>query len=223
MISPGAEPQQNQTDARDVEIFTRQFDDGLSLSAVFGNGNPLEIEIGSGKGRFLISAGRNNPGTNYIGIERAYKFFHLMKERVEQAALPNVRLLRAEADYFIWGYVPHGSVQAFHIYFPDPWPKTKHRRRRIVSPDFFDVLRDRLLPGGCINLATDFADYFTVMLKTGRGCAGLEELYSRTIDPAEVDPESGATHYERKYLMGGRTIYRAAYKKQLRGPDKVRG
>ena len=213
MTFPGPEPQQNFPDACDIEIFTRQFDDGLSLEAVFGNGNPIEIEIGSGKGRFIISSSRDNPGINYIGIERAYKFFSLMKERAQKARPGNLRLLRTEADYFIAAYVPPESVQAFHIYFPDPWPKTKHRRRRIVNPDFFDILRDRLAPGGCINLATDFAEYFKVMLKTGRGCAGLVEIYSRTIDPEGVDPESGATHYERKYLMHGRTIYRAAYKK----------
>ncbi len=124
-----------------------------------------------------------------------------------------MRLLRAEADYFIWGYVPPESVQAFHIYFPDPWPKTKHRRRRLVNPDFFDLLRGRLVPGGCIHLATDFVEYFEIMLKTGRGCAGLEELYCRTIDPAGVDPESAATHYERRFFMHGLPIYRAAYRK----------
>ena len=213
MTFPGPDPQHNPPDVCAIEICTRQFDDGLSLGSVFGNDNPIEIEIGSGKGRFIIRSSRDNPGVNYIGIERAYKFFSLMKQRVEEARPGNVRLLRIEADYFIPAYVPPESVQAFHIYFPDPWPKTKHRRRRIVNPDFFAILRDRLLPGGCINLATDFAEYFNVMLMTGRGCAGLAELYSRTLDPAGVDPESGATHYERKYLMHGRTIYRAAYKK----------
>jgi tRNA (guanine-N7-)-methyltransferase len=213
MTYPAPDLPHSPTGVRDVEIFIRQFDDGLRFDGVFGNGNPIEVEIGSGKGRFIISSSRDNPQTNYIGIERAYKFFTIMKERVEKARTENVRLLRTEADYFIPAYVPPASVQAFHIYFPDPWPKTKHRRRRLVNPGFFDILRDRLAHGGCIHLATDFAEYFTIMLKTGRGCAGLEELYCRTIDPAGADPESGATHYERKYLMHGRTIYRAAYKK----------
>jgi tRNA (guanine-N7-)-methyltransferase len=213
MISPGAELPQDHPGARDVEIGIRQFDDGLSFSGMFGNSNPIEVEIGSGRGRFIITSARENPQVNYLGIERAYKFFHFMKERVEEAQVDNVRLLRAEADYFIWGYVPPGSVQAFHIYFPDPWPKTKHRRRRLINPDFFELLRSRLVPGGCIHLATDFAQYFEVMLKTGRGCAGLEELYCRTIDPAGVDPESAATHYERRFFMHGLPVYRAAYRK----------
>jgi tRNA (guanine-N7-)-methyltransferase len=213
MISPGAEPQQDGPAARDVEIGIRQFDDGLSFSGMFSNSNPIEVEIGSGRGRFIIKSAQENPHINYLGIERANKFFHFMKERVEQALVDNVRLLRAEADYFLWGYVPNESVQAFHIYFPDPWPKTKHRRRRIVNPEFFDLLRSRLVPGGCIHLATDFARYFDIMLKTGRGCAGLEELYCRTIDPAGVDPESAVTHYERRFFMHGLPIYRAAYRK----------
>ncbi|MBN2108664.1 MAG: tRNA (guanosine(46)-N7)-methyltransferase TrmB, partial [Deltaproteobacteria bacterium] len=207
MISPGAEPQQDAPAARDVEIGIRQFDDGLSFSGMFSNSNPIEVEIGSGRGRFIITSARENPHVNYLGIERAYKFFHFMKERVEEARVDNVRLLRAEADYFLWGYVPPESVQAFHIYFPDPWPKTKHRRRRIVNPDFFDLLRSRLVPGGCIHLATDFVQYFEIMLKTGRGCAGLEELYCRTIDPAGLDPESAATHYERRFFMHGLPVY----------------
>jgi len=213
MISPGAEPQQDAPADRDVEIGIRQLDDGLSFSGMFSNSNPIEIEIGSGRGRFIIKSAQENPHINYLGIERANKFFHFMKERVEEAQVGNVRLLRAEADYFLWGDVPPESVQAFHIYFPDPWPKTKHRRRRIVNPDFFDLLRSRLVPGGCIHLATDFARYFEIMLKTGRGCAGLEELYCRIIDPAGVDPESAATHYERRFFMHGLPIYRAAYRK----------
>jgi tRNA (guanine-N7-)-methyltransferase len=136
-----------------------------------------------------------------------------MKQRVEQAGVHNVRLLQAEADYFIWGYVPPGSVHAFHIYFPDPWPKTKHHRRRLITPGFFDLLRSRLVDGGCIHLATDFSEYFEIMLKTGRGCPGLEEVYCRTIDPMGVDPESAATHYERRFFMHGLKIYRAAFKK----------
>ena len=218
MISPGANLPQDHPDACDVEIGIRQFDDGLSFSGMFSNSNPIEIEIGSGRGRFIITSARENPYVNYLGIERAYKFFHFMKQRVEEAKVDNVRLLRAEADYFIWGYIPPGSVQAFHIYFPDPWPKTKHRRRRLVNPDFFDLLRSRLVPGGCIHLATDFARYFEIMLKTGRGCAGLEELYCRTIDPAGVDPESAATHYERRFFMHGLPIYRAAYRKAGQQP-----
>ena len=213
MTLPGTEPQHTVPDESGIEICTRQFDDGLNLNGIFGNGNPIEVEIGSGRGRFIIKSAQDNPQVNYIGIERAYKFFHFMKERVEQAGVQNVRLLRAEADYFIWGYIPPGSVQAFHIYFPDPWPKTKHHRRRLINPDFFDLLRSRLVTGGCIHLATDFVQYFEIMVKTGRGCAGLEELYCRTIDPAGADPESAATHYERRFFIHGLPIYRAAYKK----------
>ena len=75
MISPGAELQQDQPDAPDVEIFTRQFDDGLSFGDIFSNSNPIEVEIGSGRGRFIIKSARENPQVNYIGIERAINFF----------------------------------------------------------------------------------------------------------------------------------------------------
>ena len=213
MISAVHEPQQN-SPIRDSEIFVRLFDDGLSFWELFGNDRPLEIEIGSGRGRFLIKTAQDNPLVNYLGIERANKFFHYAKECVAAAGLANVRLLRAEADYFIWGYVPLNSVRAFHIYFPDPWPKNRHHRRRLISPDFFALLRDRLAPGGAIHLATDFTAYFEIMRKAGQGCAGLDELYCRTIDPRGADPETAATHYERRFFIHGVRIYRAGYTRQ---------
>lgn len=199
--------------AADCEIQTRQLDDGMTLADLFGNARPLEIEIGSGRGRFLVKSAQANPMVNYLGVERAYKFFHVIKQLVRAAGLANVRLLRTEAHSFLRGYVPDNAVQAFHIYFPDPWPKTRHRRRRLITPEFFALLRDRLAPGGAVHLATDFADYFAVMRRAGRGCPGLDELYCRTVDPAGADPETAATHYERRFFLHGLTIYRAGYGK----------
>lgn len=198
---------------QDCEISVCQFDDGLGFQDLFGNAQPLEIEIGAGRGRFLIKSAQDTPRVNYLGIERAYKFFHYMKERVTAAGVENVRLLRTEADRFIRDYVPRNFVQAFHIYFPDPWPKNRHQRRRLIHPEFFELLRDRLAPGGSIHVATDFVAYFDSMLRAGRACAGLDELYCRTIDPSGADPESAATHYERRFFIHGFKIYRAGYGK----------
>ncbi len=196
------------------EISVRQLDDGLTLRELFGNAHPLEIEIGSGRGRFLLQAAQDNPQVNYVGIERANKFFQYTRERVEAAGLGNVRLIRAEADYFLWGYVQPGSIRAFHIYFPDPWPKQRHRRRRLLNAEFFARLRDRLEPGGAIHLATDVREYFDVMLRAGRQCEGLAETTCRAVDPAGADPESAATHYERRFYLHGVTIYRASFARQ---------
>lgn len=210
MKSAAPEPQPG-AGVPDCELYTRQLDDGMTLADLFGNARPLEIEIGAGRGRFLIKSARDNPQVNYLGIERAYKFFHYTKQRVAAAGLANVRLLRAEAHSFLRGYVPDNAVRAFHIYFPDPWPKTRHRRRRLMTPEFFDLLRDRLAPGGAVHLATDVADYFDIMRRAGRGCPGLEELYCRSVDPAGTDPETAATHYERRFFLHGLPIYRAGF------------
>ncbi len=198
---------------QDCEISVFQFDDGLGFQDLFGKDQPLEIEIGAGRGRFLIKSARDNPRVSYLGIERAYKFFHYMKDQVTAAGVDNVRLLRTEADRFIRSYVPPDFVRAFHIYFPDPWPKNRHKHRRLIHPEFFELLRDRLAPGGSIHVATDFAAYFDVMVQTGRACAGLDELYCRTIDPRGTDPESAATHYERRFFIHGMKICRAGYGK----------
>ena len=90
---------------------------------MFSNSNPIEVEIGSGRGRFIIKSARENPHMNYLGIERAYKFFHFMKERVEEAQVDNVRLLQVEADYFLWGYVPPSRCRHFIYIFPIPGQK----------------------------------------------------------------------------------------------------
>jgi tRNA (guanine-N7-)-methyltransferase len=213
MISAGSELQQHTSDFS-IEIYVRQFDQGLSLQDLFGNCNPLEIEIGSGRGRFIVKSAQENPLVNYVGIERAAKFFRYMKEKAELAGVGNVRLVRAEAQYFIWGCVPPESVQAFHIYFPDPWPKTKHLRRRLINPEFLSVLRDRLVPGGSIHLATDFTQYFEHMQKSARACPGIEETYCRTIETEGADPETAATHYERRFYIHGLKIHRAGYIKK---------
>lgn len=185
----------------------------LDWAVLFGNAQPVEIEVGCGKGRFIIQSARGNAAVNYFGIERSSKFFRVLKQRVLQSGVSNIRLLRGEADYFIRKYVPPGSVQAYHIYFPDPWPKKRHHKRRLVTAGFIETLQASLIAGGCIFFATDFKDYFDIMIAGARTCPGLTELGCATVLPPDVNPETAATSYERKYLIQGRPIYKAVYKK----------
>jgi len=198
----------------DIELLPGRLQGPLAWSVLFGNPNPVEIELGCGKGRFIIQSARQNPGVNYFGIERSAKFFRVLKLRASAAGLANIRLLRWEAAYFLGKYVPPASVQACHIYFPDPWPKKRHRKRRLVDQGFVACVATCLRPGGSLLLATDFDDYFEQMVASARACPELQELHIRSITPAEADPEQAATNYERKYLLQGRTIYKAAYSKR---------
>lgn len=198
-----------------VEISFSQCTAPLSWHEVFGNSQPVEIEIGSGKGRFIITSGRTHPTRNFLGIERAGKYFRILKQRVMQAGLTNVKVLRSDAAYFIRKYVPRSSVHAYHIYFPDPWPKKRHHKRRLVTEDFILLLSETLVPGGHIFLATDFQNYFEMMIAHARACPTLQEIMCTTLIPGTIDPEQAPTNYERKYLLEGREIYKATYKKSF--------
>lgn len=197
----------------DTIVHLSQCEAALGWTRLFGNAHPVEIELGCGKGRFIIRSALEHPETNYLGIERSGKFFRIMKQRALDSDAQNIRLLNSDADYFIRKYIPAGSVQAYHIYFPDPWPKQRHHKRRLVNAGFMEAVKSSLALSGCIFFATDFTDYFNIMAAVARACPWLEEVFRTTILPASANPEDAATSYERKYLLQGRNIHKAAYRK----------
>ncbi len=196
-----------------IELRLSQFEEALSWPEIFGNSNPVVCEIGSGKGRFLISSAGTNPGLNYLGIERAVKYHRIIRQKVERLGLTNVRLLNTDADHFMSSYIPQLSVQQYYILFPDPWPKKRHRKRRLVTETFLDKLLPTLAPGGSIHYKTDYLDYFEQMLSVSRARPDLIELQCRTVTSEQADPEAADTNFERKYLLLGRPIYAADYQK----------
>jgi tRNA (guanine-N7-)-methyltransferase len=182
----------------------------LDWEALFGNDHPVELEIGTGKGRFLIESARARPEVNFLGIERSLKWMRFGRGRMERAGLGNIRLVRTEARHFIDRYVPDRSVRAVHIYFPDPWPKRRHEKRRLFRPGIGASLARCLVPGGRLHLATDQADYFTAMLEVLAGEPALEQLRAGPVDEA-AQP---LTHFEAKYVAAGRSIHRAEYRRR---------
>lgn len=211
--------------SRIIDIVTKravplgEFPVPIDWEAFFGNSHPVEIEVGSGKGRFLLEASKRHPTVNYIGIERAQKYVALTQERFEKymrhfgvdsasGAFSNVRLAWTDANYFLTRYVPHGSVQAYHIYFPDPWPKKRQRKRRIFrNQDFLSALTRTLNPdGGRLYIATDYAEYFQEIQERLAGLLVLQPV------AANISPDRDiATNFEMKYVLEGRDIYRAVY------------
>lgn len=211
MTLPATEPPADAAAA--VELLLSRCDGRFDWRLIFGNSNPVEIEIGCGKGRFIIGSSRAHPDTNYVGIERAGKFFRILKQRVVSAQARNIRIIRSDALYVLRKYVPPESLRACHLYFPDPWPKKRHHKRRLVSTESIALLTGVLEPGGRLCFATDFKDYFDVMTECARGRPELREVVYAVVLPGTTDPEQAPTHYERKYLLQGRTIYKAVYQK----------
>ena len=205
-----------------------EFSVPIDWETFFGNSHPVEIEIGSGKGRFLLEASKRYPAVNYIGIERAQKYIALTQERFEKhmrhfgvdrasGTFSNVRLVWTDANYFLTRYVPAGSVQAYHIYFPDPWPKKRQRKRRIFrNRDFLSALTRTLRSNnGRLYIATDYEEYFQEIQER---LACLPALHPVA---ADVSPDQDiATNFEMKYVSEGRDIYRAVYER-IKNEDRT--
>ncbi len=168
---------------------------------------PLELEVGSGKGRFLLHRAARHPDRNFLGLDYRWRFLKEGVERADKRGLTNVRFFKAEAEEVVPFLVPDGSIDVFHIYFPDPWAKRKYRKRRLLTPDFFKLVHRRLVERGMLELATDNFDYM-IAFKKALIEAG-DTLWSRvreTHNERILDP-GVQTHYEAKYARQGRDLY----------------
>jgi tRNA (guanine-N7-)-methyltransferase len=185
----------------------------LDWRVVFGNNHPVEIEVGFGKGLFLITEAAARPGVSFLGIEIARKYQLLTATRLVRHGLGNVRLACADARAFLCGCVAAGSVQAVHAYFPDPWWKKRHHKRRLFTSEFALECERVLCPGGRLHVATDVEDYFTLITELLAGFVHLRLLPP----PPPREPEHDLdylTHFERKFRKEGRTVYRASYQRE---------
>ena len=168
---------------------------------------PLELEIGSGKGTFLVQQAALTPHVNYIGIEWAKAFWRYGADRCRRRQLTNVRLLHIEAAMFIRNYIAPATFRQVHIYFPDPWPKARHHKRRLIQVPFLREMHRVLQPAGQVRLATDHTDYFTWM---NEQAAQVPEFFD--ILPFESPDSAGegelvGTNFERKYRREGRPFH----------------
>jgi len=185
---------------------------------VFGNPNPLALEIGCGIGYFIAKTATDQPDTNFIAIDFYNKGCYKTCRRIDSAGLANVRVLREEARQFIAERIPKGSLSAVYINCPDPWPKKKHRKRRLVNHAFMEFLTEYLAPGADFFFATDFDDY-------GIDVAGMMpglEGFTNQLAPDLYRHEMESYHlskYMRKFLAEGKKIYFVHYKKAGTGHE----
>jgi tRNA (guanine-N7-)-methyltransferase len=184
----------------------------LNLGVIFGNDHPVELEVGFGKGMFLVSASQAHPETNYLGIEieRAYQLY--AANRLGKRKLTNVRLACGDARAFLRDHFPDRCLQAVHVYFPDPWWKQRHRKRRLFNEDFAGQCVRVLRDGGRLNLASDVAEYFAEIQKMLCRHQSLLPLPVAEAMAPRHDLDY-LTNFERKYRKAARPIYRAVYER----------
>ncbi|MCB9799377.1 MAG: tRNA (guanosine(46)-N7)-methyltransferase TrmB [Candidatus Omnitrophica bacterium] len=166
---------------------------------------PLEIEIGCGKAKFIIQRAATHPEINFLAIDRVAKWMNVGKRRAEKRPLENLKFMRVDAWVMLDHYLPPESVDVFHIYFPDPWPKKKHLRRRLVTVHLLKALYERLKSGGRIYLASDFTDYFFSMQEVVRD-SGLPWAVRQSRNQRLQDDVLMKTNYEIKYEAEGRQL-----------------
>ena len=185
----------------------------VDWQGIFGNNQPVEIEVGFGKGLFLLSASAACPGVNFLGIEVVRKYQLFTATRLAKRGLGNVRLAKADARLFLRDCVASASVRAIHVYFPDPWWKKRHLKRRVFTPAFAAQCERILCPGGRLHVVTDVAEYFGVTHELLAQHTRLRPL------PVPQTPEPGhdldyLTNFERKFRKEGRPIYRGLYERR---------
>lgn len=177
---------------------------------LFGNSNPVELEIGSGKGLFLVNAATANPGHNFFGIEIAKKYAGLAAQRVVKNDLSNVRVWAGDAKPVLASMIPPQSLQVVHVYFPDPWWKKRHKKRRVFTGALVDDVQRLLVNHGELSVASDVEEYFQVIRDLVAARPAFRELPAGDVRTPEHDLDY-LTNFERKFRIEGRSIYRARY------------
>jgi len=197
-------------DTTDYTLDLAGRDAPLVWREVFGDDHPVELEVGSGKGLFLQNAAVAAPGHNFLGVEMAKKYAAKAAERVAKRGLRNVRIYAGDAKPVLARLVPAASLYAVHVYFPDPWWKARHKKRRVFAAPLLADAERTLVPGGWLRVATDVEEYFGVIkdLIATRPTFIPQPL---TDLPAPEHDLDYLTNFERKYRIEGRPIYRAEY------------
>lgn len=175
-------------------------------SELFGNGQPLHIEIGTGKGRFIMELAAIHPEINYVGIEKYSSVLFRATQKMEEDPLPNVRFIRMEAEHIL-RYFEKNEVERVYLNFSDPWPKERHAKRRLVSREFLDRYRVLLRQGGHLEFKTDNRDLFDFGVEQAE--TARWEIMEITYDlhhDAIMNAGNIMTEYEERFSSKGNPI-----------------
>ncbi|MCC6428894.1 MAG: tRNA (guanosine(46)-N7)-methyltransferase TrmB [Phycisphaerales bacterium] len=191
----------------------------LDLQRWFANAAAaVEIEIGSGKGTFILNEARDRPDANLLGIEWEHEFFAYAADRLRRAGITNARMLHADAVQFLRWRVRAGSIRVIHLYFSDPWPKSRHHKRRVVQEPFLRECHRVLVDGGQLHIVTDHSEYWEWMQEhfaRVTAPAGEALFERRTFEPPSSagEGELVGTNFERKYRRESRPFHAITLRK----------
>lgn len=190
----------------DIQLAPPGVEELLDFPAIFGNEHPVELEIGCGKGGFLLAQARARPEVNFLGVEWANKYYRYAADRMRRWGVSNVRLMRTDARNLVIHHLPEAGLAAVHAYHPDPWPKKRHHKRRLFRPDFVAALGRAMRPGARLYVQSDHAEYLALIRALLQDCPafGLDRQPSEGTPTANGTP---GTNFEVKYRREGRVIY----------------
>jgi tRNA (guanine-N7-)-methyltransferase len=175
----------------------------VDFPAVFGNAHPVTVEIGFGMGGATVEIAEQNPGMNYLGLEVHRPGIGRLLWEIERRRLSNIRIIEHDAVEALEQMTGDGFAAAFHVFFPDPWPKKRHHKRRLIKRPFTDLLARKLRPGGSLYMVTDWEDYACRSLEELDATPGLINAYEGFAPPRQWRPP---TAFERKGLASRREI-----------------
>jgi len=177
---------------------------------------PWEVELGFGKGKYLLRRAGDEPHTRFLGLEVAGKYFRHVERRLRKRELNNLLLVRGEALYVLSAVLPRSFAAAVHLYFPDPWPKGRHHGRRLIDPETVDLVLQLLRPGGRLYFATDHQEYGRLIESILGTHPGI-----RVTPLSEEWPDGARTHYETKYSHEGRGILRLEVERTASSDERL--
>jgi tRNA (guanine-N7-)-methyltransferase len=195
---------------RVVELVPETYFAPLDLLAMFGRIAPLQVDLGCGDGGFLSEVAKIYSDKNFLGIEKLVG--RVAKACRKAAALENVRIVNVESSYAVRYLLPPSSVETFYLLFPDPWPKRRHHRRRIVQPQFLQSIHRALEPGGILHIATDDLNYFEHMQRVV-SADKLDGIMPSSFAADQSHFNLPSTKFEQRFRGRGAPIYRLALRK----------
>ena len=181
-------------------------------AALFGRAAPLEVEVGSGKGLFLQNAALSNADRNFLGVDVAAKYARFIAARLAKNEIANAVAVHGDGLRMFRELIPADALAAVHVYFPDPWWKARHHKRRVMTEAFLADIVRALQPGGRLHFWTDVEEYFTSTLELIARCTPLAGPLAVGERAAEHDLDY-RTHFERRMRLSGKPVHRSEFVK----------